>query len=102
MYSVLVRVFASLPPGGSERDKLVRAGCPSYQRHTTPSRPTAAAGPAKYLDRLNGRDNRVRGATIVQTTTPTPQAAAILKTLKISPPSRILAVDRPAQTRRRT
>jgi hypothetical protein len=30
------------------------------------------------------------------------RSAAILKTLKISPPSRILAVDRPAQTRRRT
>ena len=32
-----VRLAALGPlPGGSERNKLVRAGCPSYQRHTTP------------------------------------------------------------------
>ena len=45
---------------------------------------------------------RVRGTTIVQSTTPTARAAAILKTLKISPPSRILAIERPPPTPRRT
>lgn len=54
------------------------------------------------LEELKAVRYRVRGTTIVQTTTPTPRAAAILKTLKISPPSRILAVDRPPPTRRRT
>jgi transposase len=54
------------------------------------------------LEELKAVRYRVRGTTIVQTTKPTPQAATILKTLKISPPSRILAIDRPAQTRRRT
>jgi hypothetical protein len=45
---------------------------------------------------------RVRGTTIVQSTTPTPQAAALLKKLKISPPSRILAVERASPTPGRT
>jgi hypothetical protein len=45
---------------------------------------------------------RVRRTTIVQSTKPTPPAAAILKTLKISPPSRILALERPAPARRCT
>lgn len=45
---------------------------------------------------------RVRETTIVQSTTPTARAATILKMLKISPPSRILAVERPSRTPRRT
>jgi Transposase DDE domain len=41
---------------------------------------------------------RVRETTIVQSTTPTARATTILKTLNISPPSRILAVERPSRT----
>ena len=45
---------------------------------------------------------RVRGTTIVQSTIPTAQAAAILKKLGISPPKRILAVQRASSTPERT
>jgi len=47
------------------------------------------------LDELKAVRYRVQGTTIVQSTRPTPQAAAILKKLKISPPSRVLAVEKP-------
>ncbi len=48
------------------------------------------------LDELKAVRYQVQGTTIVQSTRPTPQAAAILKTLKISPPSRVLAVEKPS------
>jgi transposase len=54
------------------------------------------------LEEIKAVRYRVRVTTTVQSTKPTPPAAAILKTLKTSPPSRLLAIDRPAQTRRRT
>jgi hypothetical protein len=53
------------------------------------------------LEEIKAVRYRVRGTTIVQSTNPTPPAAAILKTLKISPPSRILALERAGPTRRR-
>ncbi|MBI4562433.1 MAG: transposase [Candidatus Rokubacteria bacterium] len=54
------------------------------------------------LEQIQAVRYRVRGTTIVQSTTPTPQAAALLKKLKISPPSRILAVERASPTPGRT
>jgi Transposase DDE domain len=54
------------------------------------------------LEQIQAVRYRVRGTTIVQSTRPTAQAAAILKRLKISPPSHILAVERPSPSPRRT
>lgn len=48
------------------------------------------------LDELKADRYQVQGTTIVQSTRPTPQAAAILKKLKIAPPSRVLAVEKPS------
>jgi hypothetical protein len=53
------------------------------------------------LEEIKAVRYRVRGTTIVQSTRPSARAAAILKTLKISPPSRILALERPAPPPRR-
>ena len=52
------------------------------------------------LDELKAVRYQVQGTTIVQSTRPTAEAAAILKKLKISPPSRLLAVEKspPAAT----
>ena len=46
------------------------------------------------LDEIKAVRYHVQGTTIVQSTRPTPQAAAILKKLHISPPSRVLAVEK--------
>ena len=46
------------------------------------------------LDELKAVRYQVQGTTIVQSTRPTPQAAAILKKLKISPPSLVLATEK--------
>jgi hypothetical protein len=48
------------------------------------------------LDELKAVHYQIQGTAIVQSTRPTPQAAAILKTLKISPPSRVLAIEKPS------
>lgn len=48
------------------------------------------------LDEIKAVRYQVQGTTIVQSTRPTPQAAAILKKLGISPPSRVLAVEKPS------
>jgi transposase len=48
------------------------------------------------LDEIKAVRYQVQGTTIVQSTLLTPQAEAILKKLKISPPSRVLAVERPS------
>jgi len=47
------------------------------------------------LDELQAVRYQVQGTAIVQSTRPTPEAAAILKKLKISPPLRVLAVEKP-------
>ena len=46
------------------------------------------------LDEIKAVRYHVQGTSIVQSTRPTPQAAAILKKLDISPPSRVLAVEK--------
>jgi hypothetical protein len=46
------------------------------------------------LDEIKAVRYQVQGTTIVQSTRPTPRAAAILKKLGISPPSRVLAVTK--------
>lgn len=46
------------------------------------------------LDEIKAVRYHVQGTSIVQSTRPTPQAAAILKKLGISPPSRVLAVEK--------
>jgi len=48
------------------------------------------------LDELKAVRYQVQGTTIVQSTRPTPQVAAILKKLKISPPSLVLASEKPS------
>jgi transposase len=50
------------------------------------------------LDEIKAVRYQVRGTTIVQSTRLTPRATAILKMLKISPPSRVLAVEKPPPT----
>ena len=47
------------------------------------------------LDELKAVRYHVQGTTIVQSTRPTPQAASILKKLMMSPPSLVLAVEKP-------
>jgi transposase len=48
------------------------------------------------LDEIKAIRYQVQGTTIVQSTRLTPEAAAILNKLKISAPSRVLAVEKPA------
>jgi hypothetical protein len=50
------------------------------------------------LDEIQAVRYQVRGTTIVQSTRLTPRAAAVLKMLKISPPSRVLAVEKSPAT----
>jgi hypothetical protein len=50
------------------------------------------------LDELKAVRYQVQGTTIVQSTRPTPKATAILKKLKISPPSRLLAAEKAPAT----
>jgi hypothetical protein len=45
------------------------------------------------LDEVKAVRYRVQGTTIVQSTSLTAQAAAVLKKLAISPPKRVLAVE---------
>jgi hypothetical protein len=56
----------------------------------------------RVLEQIKAVRYRVHGTTIVQSTRLTPEAAAILKELGISPPKRLLAVERASATPKRT